>query len=293
MPLVGLDNLYYAVQTADTSSGVSYLTPVKIANAINVKVDAKQNTEILYADNGPSEAMTALGEITVEIEAADISIADQATLLGHTIANGTIVRKATDVSPYVAIGFKSKKSNGSYRYSWILKGKFEETVIENATSEDKPKFQTPKLKGTFIMRTFDSSWSKMADEDNASYVTSVGTNWFTAVESAADTTAPTLSSTLPANSATTVAVSSTYRWTFSEAILPSTVVSGNFFLIKDTDGSIVAGTLTQSADKTFVTFTPTANLTAATVYRAIVTSDVTDYSGNKLANPIVYKFTTA
>ena len=293
MPLIGLDNLYYAVMTTDTSGGVTYLAPTKIANAINIKVDPKQNSSTLYADNGPSETITAMGEISVEIECADITIDDQAVLLGHTVTGGVIVRKTTDTAPYVAIGFKSKKSNGKYRYSWVVKGKFEEPGVENSTAEDKPKFQTPKLKGTFIMRAFDNMWNRTADEDQASYVETTGTNWFNSVDGIADVTAPLLSSTLPANNATAVVVGTTYKWTFSEAILASCVVAGNFFVIKDSDGSIVAGTLAQSADKTYITFTPAANLSAATAYRAIATTDVVDLSGNKLAAPVVYKFTTA
>ena len=293
MPLIGLDNLYYAVMTKDDNTGVAYQAPVKVAGAINIKVDPKQNSATLYADNGPAETMSAMGEIALEIEASDILLDDQATLLGHAVAGGVIVKKTTDIAPYVALGFKSKKSNGKYRYNWLFKGKFEEPSIENGTTEDKPKFQTPKVKGTFIMRNYDNGWMKTADEDHASYVATTGANWFNSVEGSADTTAPTLSSTLPANNATGVVVTTTFRWTFSEAILPSCVVQGNFFIVKDSDGSLVAGMLSQSADKTQVTFTPTSNLSAATAYRVICTVDVQDLSGNKLASPVVYKFTTA
>ncbi|MFZ5634726.1 MAG: Ig-like domain-containing protein [Bacillota bacterium] len=42
-----------------------------------------------------------------------------------------------------------------------------------------------------------------------------------------------------------------------------------------------------------VTFTPGANLSAATAYRAICTKDVSDLAGNRLAANSVTKFTTA
>jgi phi13 family phage major tail protein len=150
---VGLKNLYYAVLTKDDATGVSYLAPVKIAGAINAKISPKSNTEVLYADDGPDETATALGEIDVEFEAKDISLADQAALLGHSIVGGVMLKKATDVAPYVALGFMSKKSNGQYRYIWLTKGMFALPDQEYATGEDKPKFQTPKLKGTSLMKT--------------------------------------------------------------------------------------------------------------------------------------------
>lgn len=289
---VGLKNLYYAVLTKDDATGVSYLAPVKIAGAINAKISPKSNTEVLYADDGPDETATALGEIDVEFEAKDISLADQAALLGHSIVGGVMLKKATDVAPYVALGFMSKKSNGQYRYIWLTKGMFALPDQEYATGEDKPKFQTPKLKGTFVKRAYDDLWQRIADEDHPDYVASIGANWFNSVEGTADTTPPTVT-VVPANNATNVAVGSAVNWTFSEAILASLVTDSNFFVVKDSDGSAVAGTLSINTARTVVTFTPGANLTAATAYRAICTKDVCDLAGNRLAANSVTKFTTA
>jgi len=289
---VGLKNLYYALLTKDDATGVSYLAPVKIAGAINAKISPKSNTEVLYADDGPDETATALGEIDVEFEAKDISLTDQAALLGHSIVGGVMLKKATDVAPYVALGFMSKKSNGQYRYIWLTKGMFALPDQEYATGEDKPKFQTPKLKGTFVKRAYDDLWQRIADEDHPDYVASIGANWFNSVEGTIDTTPPTVT-VVPANNATNVAVGASVNWTFSEAILSSLVTDSNFFLIKDSDGSAVAGTLSINTARTVVTFTPGANLSAATAYRAICTKDICDLAGNRLAANSVTKFTTA
>lgn len=289
---IGLKNLYYAVLTKDDAAGVQYLAPVKIAGAINAKISPKSNTEVLYADDGPDETATALGEIDVEFEAKDISLTDQAALLGHSIVGGVMLKKSTDAAPYVALGFMSKKSNGHYRYIWLTKGMFALPDQEYATGEDKPKFQTPKLKGTFVKRAYDDLWQRIADEDHPDYAASIGSNWFNTVEGTIDTTPPTVT-VVPANNATGTAVGSAVNWTFSEAILASLVTDSNFFLIKDSDGSAVAGTLSINTARTVVTFTPGANLTAATAYRAICTKDVSDLAGNKLAANSVTKFTTA
>jgi len=47
----------------------------------------------------------------------------RSVLLGHSVTGGVLIKKSTDTAPYVALGFKSKKSNGSYRYVWLYKGK--------------------------------------------------------------------------------------------------------------------------------------------------------------------------
>jgi phi13 family phage major tail protein len=289
---VGLRDLYYAILTKDDSTGVAYQTPVKIAGAINAKISPKSDTQTLYADDGPSESVTTLGEIEVEFEAKDIPLPVQAALLGHTMSNGILIKNANDTAPYVAIGFRSQKSNGKYRYVWLFKGRFETPEQEYKTKEDKPSFQTPKIKGTFVKRDYDNNWQIIGDEDEAGFT--AGNTWFNAVVNvSADTTPPTLSNTVPANNATSVAVSTTVQWIFNEAISPDCVNASNFIVIKDSDGSVVAGTLSQSADKTTITFTPSANLSATTAYRIIATTGVRDLAGNSLAQAQVRKFTTA
>lgn len=289
---VGLRDLYYAILTKDDSTGVAYQTPVKIAGAINAKISPKVESETLYADDGPSETATSLGEIDVELETKDLPLSAQAALLGHTISNGVLIKDADDVAPYVAIGFRSKKSNGKYRYVWLFKGRFETPEQEYKTAEDKPSFQTPKIKGTFIKRDYDGFWQAIGDEDETGFT--AGNTWFNnVVNVSADTTPPTLSNTVPANNATAVAASTTVQWIFSEAISPDAVNATNFMVIKDSDGSVVAGSLSQSADKTTITFTPSANLSATTAYRIIATTGVRDLAGNYLAQAQVRKFTTA
>jgi phi13 family phage major tail protein len=289
---VGLKDLHYAILTKDDSTGVVYQTPVKIAGAINAKISPKSDTQTLYADDGPSETVTTLGEIEVEFEAKDLPLSVQAALLGHSISNGILIKNANDIAPYVALGFRSQKSNGKYRYVWLFKGRFETPEQEYKTKEDKPSFQTPKIKGTFVKRDFDNNWQIIGDEDEAGFTQA--NTWFNAVVNvSADTTPPTLTSTMPADNATAVAVSSTIQWVFSEAIAPECVNLSNFMVIKDSDGSVVAGTLSQSADKTTITFTPSSSLSAATAYRIIATTGVRDLAGNYMAQAQVRKFTTA
>lgn len=293
MPVqVGLRDLHYAILTKDDTTGVAYQTPVKIAGAINAKISPKSETATLYADDGPDETATTLGEIDVELEVKDLPLEVQAALLGHTISGGVLVKKSEDIAPYVALGFKSAKSNGKNRYVWLMKGQFQLPEQEYKTKEGKPAFQTPKIKGTFIKRQYDGMWQKIADEDHPDYVQSIGANWFNSVEGAADTTPPTVTTT-PIDGATGVSVSAPFIWTFSEAILASSVTPANFFVLKASDGSLVAGNLAIDANHTTVTFTPSANLASLTDYIAIATINVKDINGNALAANSVTNFRTA
>lgn len=174
---IGVENLVYAILTDETTS--TYSSPALVSPAINVKISPKSNSDTLYADNKAVETATSLGEIDVEIETQDLPLEVQAALLGHTIDSTTRVMcsDVQDSAPYVAVGFKIKKANAKYRYVWLLKGKFSEPEEEHSSQEDKTKFQTPKIKGTFVTRT-DGKWKYTADEDSGF---TGGAAWFGSV----------------------------------------------------------------------------------------------------------------
>jgi len=106
----------------------------------------------------------------------------------------------------------------------------------------------------------------------------------------ADSTKPTVETT-PQDAATGVVVSSNLTATFSEAIRSADITSGNFLLIKVSDGTIVAGALTYSAATKTATFDPTSNLASSTAYIWVI-SGVRDQAGNVM-DPVAVNFTTA
>ncbi|WDU84208.1 major tail protein [Caloramator sp. Dgby_cultured_2] len=170
-----MKDLYYAKLTKDDATGVTYETPILTAGAISAKVSPKSDTQTLYADDGAFETASQLSEITVELELADLPLSVQADLLGHTVTNGVLEAKNTDQAPYVAIGWRSLKSNGKYRYYWLLKGKFQIPDDESKTKEDKANFQTAKITGTFVARIYDGKWKMVGDEDETGFD---ALNWF-------------------------------------------------------------------------------------------------------------------
>src|SRR5439155_1565222 len=104
----------------------------------------------------------------------------------------------------------------------------------------------------------------------------------------ADTTAPTVSFTVPANAATGVAISGKIAAAFSEAMDPLTITPVTFTLKQGT--TAVAGTVTYAG--VTATFTPAGNLAPLTVYTATVTTGARDLAGNALATGFSWSFTT-
>ena len=177
---IGLKDLYYATLTSDASDGAVYSTPVQIVGAITANINPNASSETLFADDGPIETAATVGQIELELNVADLPLDQMAVLLGHTPPSaGIMYKSANDTPPWVAIGFKSKKSNGKYRYVWLLKGKFRENEMAHETKNDSINFQTPTIVAQFCKREYDDNWIKMADEDASGYVSTTGDNWFT------------------------------------------------------------------------------------------------------------------
>jgi hypothetical protein len=120
-----------------------------------------------------------------------------------------------------------------------------------------------------------------------------GSELMTITDAAEDTTPPTVSSSDPADGSTNHPVADSIVWTMSEELDSGSVNSDNVYLIKATDGTVVAGTVSYTATSKLITFNPTADLTAGTAYIAILTTSVRDLAYNQLAAASVINFTTA
>lgn len=291
---IGLKDVYYAKLLSDTSTGVTYDTPVEVIGAITANINPNGNMATLFADDAPFDTAATLGEIELELNLADIPAEVQADWLGHTVSSGKLIRRSSDVPNWVALGFKSLKSNGYYRYVWLTKGKFMLPEQQYQTKGDSIEFKAPTIVGRFVARAYDDEWIRSIDEDHEDYVASVGTNWFTAVDGTTlDITPPTVT-VVPADTTSGVAVSANIVWTFSEAMRFSSLNSKNFLVFKD-DGTAVAGTLSVSTatyDNDTVTFNPTGNLASASNYVAVCTTNVCDLAGNHLEEASITNFTT-
>jgi phi13 family phage major tail protein len=178
---IGLKDVHYAVLTDDDPDlGVAtYDSPESIIGAITANINPNPSMETLFADDGPSEVATTIGQIELELSATGLNMAVQAVLLGHTISGGIMERNSEDVPPWVAVGFRSLKSTGGYRYIWLLKGKFSVPEQSIETKGDSINFQPLTIRGNFVKRDCDDLWMREADSDDENAPEGVAAGWFT------------------------------------------------------------------------------------------------------------------
>ncbi len=105
---------------------------------------------------------------------------------------------------------------------------------------------------------------------------------------AVDSTAPLVSSTIPADQAIDVVLNSNIAVTFNEGLNPKTVSSANFILSKN--GVIIPAVISYGRNITIIN--PVDNLSASSEYILSVKIGVKDLAGNSLEDDYDFSFTT-
>ena len=188
---IGCDHLVYATMTTeDTVSAAPAYGEVREAPGVmSININPNGTVETLFADDGPMETASTLGKIEVEIQKNELTSQNKADLLGHQLdSKGAVVYGDSDIAPWTAIGFRTLKSNGNYRYVWLYKGKFTEPEDSNETKGDSINFQSDTINGQFAKLNYAYTingksvrpWKYELDQDHESAdATTIG-KWFTA-----------------------------------------------------------------------------------------------------------------
>ncbi|MEK7469014.1 MAG: ice-binding family protein [Planctomycetota bacterium] len=128
----------------------------------------------------------------------------------------------------------------------------------------------------------DLSGNSMA----ASYV------WTFTTGLTSDSTAPSVTSTIPLSGATGVPLNTKVTATFDEPMDPSTFTTATFTFTLQSGTTPVSGTVVCPSPGTSASFIPDSDLAPSTIYTATVTTGVKDLAGNALLFDYVWSFTT-
>lgn len=155
MSKIGISKFHYAVQTAEetASADATYGTTKAVPGLVSIEVTTEAQSNTLYADNGPYETASAMGAVNVSIDLADLPLDVQADLLGHTYTSTpdkTLVKKASDNAPYVAIMFEFLMGSGVKQCVKLYKGKFSEPAQNGQTKGENVEFGTNSITAQFV-----------------------------------------------------------------------------------------------------------------------------------------------
>ena len=144
MATIGLDKLYYAKITEDTSGNETYGDPQPLAKAMTAELSVELAEATLYADDGAAEVVKEFQSGTLTLGVDDIGKSVAEDLTGAVIdENGVLISASEDGGAPVAIGFRAKKANGKYRYFWLYRVIFGIPATNLTTKGESIEFSTP------------------------------------------------------------------------------------------------------------------------------------------------------
>lgn len=167
-PRIGVDKLYYAKVLSDTAQGTVYSAPVWLQGVNAISYNPNTQSASYDADDSAYESFSADGAVQTTITVADLLPEHYADLMGlQRDEYGMIVEGAADNPPEVAVGFRSQKSNGTYQFVWILKGKFAKQQEEYATKSSAGiTYQGKQIMHTGMNRISDSHKRHILNSDD-------------------------------------------------------------------------------------------------------------------------------
>lgn len=177
----GFKDVYIAEILEDTGTSYKTETPEKLFKAISGKSKLSTNTDNIYLDDTLDEIEQSFKEGTLEIEGDNLSPAMLEKIYGHKSVKGMTIKNENDTANNIAVGYRSKNSDGTYQFYWWYKVNFagdEEYDFEQIA--EKSKRQPVKLKGTIMPRKLDGNTGV---DVNEGYLTQSDTDAQTIIKS--------------------------------------------------------------------------------------------------------------
>ena len=148
----GVDNLYYARVLQDDDAGFLCDTPKRLSPVAEVAKSTDSSNEAHYYDNKPLivVASESADTITITMAPPELSILADITGKGWDATTGMMIDGPRD-NAYFAIMYRTKGTDGKYRYVSRLKGTFNIPEEDNATENDGTDTTNTQITFTGIM----------------------------------------------------------------------------------------------------------------------------------------------
>ena len=156
MAKIGLKNIHYAIMDAshqDSPTDSPQYGTIKTPNCGAIQIDMQVNVSEakLYADNKLWASSREFTDGTITLDIADLPMDMAADLLGNTYSSTdkTLIKKASDNPPYVALAGEFNTADGGKLCFWLYKVKFSENAQNGQTKGENTAYQTNSMTGTF------------------------------------------------------------------------------------------------------------------------------------------------
>lgn len=133
----GIEGLFAAEVLTDDADGITYGAPRQLCEVSTLSKSTETSSATKYYNNRPAIITRSVGGDEVSIDASVINEKDVAWLMGeyYDEETGLYVEGEPELK-YFAIGYITKKTDGSRMFVWRLKGTFGYPEAEHATEDD-------------------------------------------------------------------------------------------------------------------------------------------------------------
>ena len=152
----GVDNLYVAEVLQDDENGYVCGTPERLAPVAEVGKTTESSSEAHYYDNKAMIVINSEGADTITITMAPPALAMLAKITGRQFdpVTGMLIDTVRD-NKYFAIMYRTKGTDGAYRYVSRLKGQFNIPDETNATENDGTDTNNTQIEFTGIYTEYE------------------------------------------------------------------------------------------------------------------------------------------
>lgn len=133
----GIRDVVAAKVLKDDADGITYDTPFSLCGTSSLSKSTETSTGTKYYDNVPAIGIRSVGADEVAIEASAIPEDVVAKIMGEYYDEETGMHVEGEPSEdYWALGYITKKTDGTEMYVWRLKGIFAYPEEEHNTEDD-------------------------------------------------------------------------------------------------------------------------------------------------------------
>ncbi len=150
----GVDSLYIAEVTGDTEEKYEAGTPEYLSPVAEIGKSTEASSEAHYYDNVPMMTINSEGPDVISITMAPPELAKLAKIIGKSFDEETgMLVDGERQNRYFALMYRTKGTDGKYRYVSRLKGTFNIPEESNATENDGTDTTNTAIEFTGIYTT--------------------------------------------------------------------------------------------------------------------------------------------
>lgn len=147
----GVEDLFYAEVMEDSENQFSTGTPKRLSYTATISKEVESSSETHYYDNKGMIVINAKGAETFTLTVAPPKLETLAEITGQAFDSASGMMMEGEVEPkYFAIGYRTKGTDGNWRYCWKYKGQFAIPSEEVNTESDSIDTTNTELTFTAI-----------------------------------------------------------------------------------------------------------------------------------------------